>query len=183
MIRNIAEYLAGHPFFAGLDTVSVAELAGCARNEHYRTGDYLFREGGTAEHFYVVTRGRIALELSSPGTGSQILDSAGKGEVLDWPWLIPPHRWFFDARAVEPTSVVSLNSACLRGKCDADPALCCELLHRVAQVMSQRLQATRVRLMDLYGPPAAPGAAAWPGTATASGGSPAVGTAAGREPA
>ncbi|HEY5988684.1 MAG TPA: cyclic nucleotide-binding domain-containing protein [Streptosporangiaceae bacterium] len=160
MIRNIGEYLATHPFFAGLDADSVAELAGCARNEHYRPGEYLFREGGTAEHFYVVTRGRIALELSSPGARSQILDTAGKGEVLDWPWLIPPHRWFFDARAVEPTSVVSLNSACLRGKCDADPALCCELLQRVAQVMSQRLQATRVRLMDLYGPPGSAGVAA-----------------------
>jgi CRP/FNR family cyclic AMP-dependent transcriptional regulator len=164
MIRNIAEYLGGHPFFAGLDAASVAELAGCARNEHYRTNEYLFREGGSADHFYVVTRGRIALELSSPGSGSQILDSAGKGEVLDWPWLIPPHRWFFDARAVEPTSVVSLNSACLRGKCDMDPALGCELLQRVAQVMSQRLQATRVRLMDLYGPPVTTGTPARRGT-------------------
>jgi CRP/FNR family transcriptional regulator, cyclic AMP receptor protein len=152
-VRSIAEYLGDHPFFAGLDAASLQELAGCARNEHVRAGEYLFREGGTAEHFYVVMHGRVALELLSPGAGALVLDSVDDGEVLDWPWLIPPHRWLFDARAVEPTSVVSLESACLRGKCDADPRLGYALVQRVAQVMSDRLLATRVRLLDLYGSP------------------------------
>jgi CRP/FNR family transcriptional regulator, cyclic AMP receptor protein len=95
--------------------------------------------------------GRIALEVFSPGTGGLVLDTASDGEVLDWPWLIPPYRWLFDARAVESTSVVSLESACLRGKCDADPRMGYELVQRVAQVMSDRPLATRVRLLDLYG--------------------------------
>ena len=152
-VRSIAEYLGAHPFFAGLDAASIAELAGCARNEHVRAGAYLFREGGTAEHFYVVMHGRIALELTSPGTGALVLESAGDGEVLDWPWLIPPYEWLYDARAVEPTSVVSLESACLRGKCDADPRLGYQFVQRVAQVMSGRLLAARIRLLDLYGSP------------------------------
>lgn len=149
--RSIADYLSGHPFFADLDAGSVAELAGCAINQHVRPGEYLFREGGNADHFYVITRGRIALELYSPATGPHVLDSAGEGEVLDWPWLIPPHRWFFDGRAVEQTSVVSLDAACLRGKCDSDPRLGYHLTQQAARTMSHRLQATRVRLLDLYG--------------------------------
>ena len=152
-MRSIADYLSGNPFFAGLDAASVSELAGCAVNEHIRAGEYLFREGHRADHFYVVTRGRIALELFSPATGPHVLDSAGEGEILDWPWLIPPHRWFFDGRAVGPTSVISLDAACLRGKCDADPRLGYELAMRAAQTMSQRLQATRARLLDMYGTP------------------------------
>jgi CRP-like cAMP-binding protein len=152
-VRSIADYLGVHPFFAGLDAASVQQLAGCARNEHVRAGEYLFRAGGSAEHFYVVMHGRIALELFGPGTGPLVVDSAGNGEVLDWPWLIPPHQWLLDARAVEPTSVVSLDSACLRGKCEDDPRLGYELVQRVAQVMSRRLQAIRVRLLDLYAPP------------------------------
>ncbi len=151
-VRPIADYLGAHPFFAGLDAAAVQQLAGCARNEHVRDGAYLFREGGTAEHFYVIMHGRIALEVFRPGSGPIVLDSAGVGEVLDWPWLIPPHRWLFDARAVEPTSVICLDSACLRGKCDADPLLGYELVQRVAQVMYHRLEAARVRLLDLYGP-------------------------------
>jgi len=67
----------------------VQELAGCARNEHIRAGEYLFREGGTAEHFYVIMHGRIALELFSPGSGPHVLDSSGEGEVLDLYGLAP----------------------------------------------------------------------------------------------
>ena len=152
-MRSIADNLSSNPFFAGLDAASVSELAGCAVNEHIRAGEYLFREGRRADHFYVVTRGRIALELFSPASGPHVLDSAGEGEILDWPWLIPPHRWFFDGRAVGPTSVISLDAACLRGKCDADPRLGYELAMRAAQTMSQRLQATRARLLDMYGTP------------------------------
>jgi CRP/FNR family transcriptional regulator, cyclic AMP receptor protein len=152
-VRPITDYLSAHPFFADLDAAAVQQLAGCARNEHIRGGEYLFREGGTAEHFYVIIHGHIALEVFRPGSGPIVLDSVGVGEVLDWPWLIPPHLWLFDARAVEPTSVVCLDSACLRGKCEADPQLGYELVQRVAQVMYHRLEAARVRLLDLYGPP------------------------------
>jgi CRP/FNR family transcriptional regulator, cyclic AMP receptor protein len=158
-IRSIAEYLTEHPFFADLDSASIQQLAGCARNEHLRGGEYLFREGGSAEHFYVIVHGRIALELYSANSGPHVLDSAAEGEVLDWPWLIPPHRWLFDARAAGSTRVISLESACLRAKCEADPQLGYEFLLRVAKVMSHRLQATRVRLLDLYGDPQPP----WPG--------------------
>ena len=152
-MRSIADYLSGNTFFAGLDAASVSELAGCAINMHIRPGEYLFREGQPAEHFYVITRGRIALELFGPASGPHVLDSAGPGEVLDWPWLIPPHRWFFDGRAVESASVISLDAACLRGKCEADPRLGYELVQRAAQTMSLRLQATRARLLDVYGNP------------------------------
>jgi len=152
-MRTIAEYLGDHPFFADLDAASVQQLAACARNDHLRAGEYLFREGGSAEHFYVIMRGRIAIELYTANTGPHVLETAVEGEVLDWPWLIPPYQWLFDARAVEPTSVVSLESACLRGKCDDDPRLGYEFALRVAQMMSHRLVAARVRLLDLYGSP------------------------------
>jgi len=152
-IHPIAEYLGTHPFFADVDGAAVADLAGCGRNQHLRTGEYLFREGGTAEHFYVVLSGRISLELFSPGSGAHVVDSVGEGEVLDWPWLIPPHRWMCDARATEPARVVALDSACLRGKCEADPQLGYRVMQRVAQEMARRLHATQVRLLDLYGVP------------------------------
>ena len=165
-IRPIAEYLGDHPFFAGLDTASIQELAGCARNEHFRAGEYLFREGGDAERFYVIMNGRVALELSTANSGPHVLESAGEGEVLDWPWLIPPHRWLFDARAVEPTRVISLESACLRGKYDADPRLGYEFAQRVAQVMSYRLMATGCGCSTFTAPRSQPGPDRWrPGPA------------------
>ena len=47
--------------------------------------------------------------------------------------------------------VVAFDAACLRGKADADPVLGYELMRRFIPVIVERLQATRVRLLDVYG--------------------------------
>jgi len=39
----------------------------------------------------------------------------------------------------------------LRGKCEQDPALGYELMKRFMPVIVERLQATRFRLLDVYG--------------------------------
>jgi hypothetical protein len=70
---------------------------------------------------------------------------------VGWSWLVAPYRWTFDARATEDTTVIAFDGACLRSKCQTDPALGYDLLQRVVQVMSARLHSARVRLLDLYG--------------------------------
>lgn len=149
-MRTIAELLPEHPFFTGLDPADLALVSGCAVNRHYRPGELLFSEGAPADTFYVVRRGRVAVETRQP-TGSVVLDSAQAGDVLGWSWLVPPHRWTFDARASEDTSVIVFDGACLRGRCLEDPRLGYTLLQRVVGVMSERIQSARVRLLDLYG--------------------------------
>jgi CRP/FNR family transcriptional regulator, cyclic AMP receptor protein len=151
-VQTIEQYLSDHPFFAGLDDEALALMAGCAINAHFHTGQHLFREGESADTFFVIRSGRVALEMRTP-TGSVVLDTAEQGEVVGWSWLVPPYRWTFDARALEETGVVAFDGACLRGKCQGDPALGYALLQRVVQVMSDRLHSARVRLLDLYGRP------------------------------
>src|SRR5664279_626194 len=90
-------------------------------------------------------------QVHSPTAGTMVVDTADAGDVVGWSWLVPPYRWLFDARAVEPTGAVSFDGRCLRGKCDQDPHLGYELMKLVTQVMFSRLTAARVRLLDLYG--------------------------------
>ena len=149
-VQTIGQYLPNHPFFAGLDDEAIALVTGCALNAHFRPGEYLFREGEPANTFYVVRSGRVAIQMRLP-TEATLLDTAREGDVVGWSWLVPPYRWTFDAVATEETSVVSIDGACLRGKCESDPALGYALLQRVVQVMSTRLHSARVRLLDLYG--------------------------------
>jgi CRP/FNR family cyclic AMP-dependent transcriptional regulator len=152
-MRSIDDLLHEHPFFDGLDCDTLALLAGCAANRHVNAGDYLYREGTPADTFYVIRHGRVAIEAHDGPRGAVVIETVGDGEVLGWSWLIPPHRWHFDGRAVESTSVVVFDGACLRTKCDEDPRLGYAILQRVAAIMYTRLQGTRVRLLDLYGVP------------------------------
>ncbi len=105
----------------GLDEAALDLIAGCATNLHVHPGTYLFREGEPADTFYVVRRGRVALEVHEPAGGARLLDTVEDGEELGWSWLVPPHRWFLDARAIDEASLISIDGRCLRGKCDEDP--------------------------------------------------------------
>ncbi|MGZ4490079.1 MAG: cyclic nucleotide-binding domain-containing protein [Nocardioidaceae bacterium] len=150
-MRSLQELLMEHPFFAGLDDSTVSLLVGCAGNAHYRAGEYLFHEGEPADRFFVIRRGRVALDVHLPGQPEKVVDTVDEGDVVGWSWLVPPYRWFFDGRAVQEVSAVVVEAACLRAKCEEDPALGYALMQRVAGVMYQRLQSARVRLLDLYG--------------------------------
>jgi CRP/FNR family transcriptional regulator, cyclic AMP receptor protein len=156
-VRGIGQLLAEHPFLAGLDEDALALLAGCAENVHFRAGEVLFRSGTPADRFFIVRSGRIALELVAPGRLPLVVETVDAGQVVGWSWLVPPYEWFCDGQAVEETSVVALDGACLRARCETDPYLGFQLLSRVTNVMYDRLQATRVRLLDLYGTPRAVG--------------------------
>jgi CRP/FNR family cyclic AMP-dependent transcriptional regulator len=150
-MRTIEQYLPDHPFFAGLDAEALAIVAGCATNVSFAPGEFLFREGQPADQFFVVRRGRVALQVHSPTAGTMVVDTADAGDVMGWSWLVPPYKWLFDARAVERTGAVAFDGLCLRDKCEQDPHLGYELMKLVTQVMFSRLTAARVRLLDLYG--------------------------------
>jgi CRP-like cAMP-binding protein len=153
-MRTMKELLADHSFFADLAPETIELCAGCATNAHFDPDEYLFRLGDPADSFYALRTGRVALELFSAHHGTLIIDTVDAGEVVGWSWLVAPYRWFFDARAIEPTSVIVMDGSCLRAKCEADSRLGFELMQRISQVMYQRLQSARVRLLDLYRVPA-----------------------------
>jgi CRP/FNR family cyclic AMP-dependent transcriptional regulator len=152
-MRTIETLMGQQPFFAGLDDQALSLLAGCASNVHFAPGDLLLTEGADADAFYVVRHGRVAVEVHDPRGGTLVVDTADEGDVVGWSWLVAPYRWLFDARAVIETSAIQFDGVCLRGKCDADPTLGYALMQRVTQVMYERLQASRIRLLNLYGRP------------------------------
>jgi beta-glucanase (GH16 family) len=65
-MRTIEEYLPDHPFFEGLDAPTLALVAGCATNISIAAGQYLCREGDPADRFFVVRRGRVAIDVHGP---------------------------------------------------------------------------------------------------------------------
>lgn len=150
-MKDLDKLLAEHPLFAGLGEDMQALVAGCGQNVHVAPGDYLFRTGGPADRFYLVRRGLVALELVGTGGHRLVVDTVRAGGVVGLSWLIPPYRWYLDARAVEPTDAIGLDAACLRAKCDADPRVGYLLLQRVAHEMYGRMQASRLQMLDVYG--------------------------------
>ena len=150
-METIDALLRDVPVFHGLGQAELELIAGCGKNVHFYQGSVLFREGNAADTFYVVRHGSVALETYVPARGPAIIETLESGEVAGWSWLFPPYRWHFDARALTRVRATAIDGACLRGKCDDDPALGYDLMSRFAQVIIERLQWTRLRLLDVYG--------------------------------
>ena len=97
-------------------------MAGCARLHVFYPGERLLSEGDAADEFFLIRRGAVAIETEVPGRGTVTLETLGPGEILGWSWLVPPYRSAFGARALDAVHVIALDGACLRGKCERDPA-------------------------------------------------------------
>jgi CRP-like cAMP-binding protein len=150
-MNTLEPILAEHPFLKGLPPALLAELVGCAANVKFDTGAFIFRQGQEANNFYILRDGKVAVEVFAPQKGALTIDTLATGDVLGWSWLIPPYHWHFDARAIEPTRAIALDGRCMRTKCESDHELGYELMKRFAQIIEQRLDATRWQLLDVYG--------------------------------
>jgi CRP/FNR family transcriptional regulator, cyclic AMP receptor protein len=151
MPETLAQLLGAVPLFGGMSEDELGLLAGCARNVHFAEGKYLFRKGDPADLFYLIRHGSVALETFEPARGPLVIETIGSGEIVGWSWLFPPYRSHLDGRALSSVRATSFDGACLRGKCDDDPALGYDLIGRFAQVLIERLQWTQLRLLDIYG--------------------------------
>jgi len=151
MIHNLEPIIREQPFFQGLEERYIKLVTGCAKNVRFEAGRVIFREGEEADEFYFIREGLVAVEVLVPHRGPTAVQTVCEGEMLGWSWLFPPYRWRFQARTQQATRALAFDGKCLRAKCEGDHDLGYELLKRFSQVVTDRLEATRVQLMDLYG--------------------------------
>jgi CRP-like cAMP-binding protein len=151
VVEGLERIIREHRFFAGLDEAFCQLVCGCAKNVRFENGQYLFREGDSADWFYLIRHGHVALAVTMPGRGSITFQTLGVGEIVGVSWLVPPYRWTYDARALELTRAIALDATCLRNKCEQDHDLGYEVMKRFVPVLAERLQATRLQILDVYG--------------------------------
>ncbi|MEW6305067.1 MAG: Crp/Fnr family transcriptional regulator [Verrucomicrobiota bacterium] len=146
-MQLLEQELAAHPFLKGMKPEHLKVLAGVSMRSEFTRDERIFREGESANRFYLIEQGKVALESGDEDGGVTTIQTIGAGDVLGWSWLFPPYYWHFDARALEPTKAIFLYGTRLREQCEADPALGYELMKRMAAIIITRLQATRKQLL------------------------------------
>lgn len=150
-MSTYTEILAGQTFFSGLPPETLEAIGAICADIEFERDDWVLREGDPADVFYVLTGGRVALEINAPTRPALTIETLGPGDVVGLSWILPDHQWTFDARAVETSPAVAVDAIRLRAMCDDDPKLGYALYRRFSGLIRSRLQATRVQLLDLYG--------------------------------
>ncbi|HEV3410247.1 MAG TPA: cyclic nucleotide-binding domain-containing protein [Chthoniobacterales bacterium] len=147
----LRKHIAAAPFLSGLSRRQVEVIAECACHTQFDAGDVIFRQGETANRFYLLENGSVQLEAALKSGERRVL--AGRiesGGVLGWSWLFEPYQWQFTARALTATTAIFFYGTVLREHCEADPSLGFELFKRMSAEMVRRLQAARNRLLEAH---------------------------------
>ena len=137
-------------FMQGLDPDQLNRISEIATSVEWGSGETVFREGDRDPILYVVVKGHVAIEVTIPGRGRVILLTVGPGEVFGWSSLFHSRPKTAAARTTEATKALALDAPKLGELCDADPRLGYVLTQRILEVVSERLKATRMQLMDMY---------------------------------
>lgn len=148
--RSTDELLRKHGFLSGVSPGTLALLSEAAAIVSFDPGALLLREGEDACTIFFVTRGRVAIEIHNPSLGPIVVDTVEPGHVVGLSWMAAPFRWQFDARALEPVEAVAIDAQQLKEDLAVHPEAAAELHQRLSAVLLARLQATRIRLLDLY---------------------------------
>jgi CRP/FNR family cyclic AMP-dependent transcriptional regulator len=148
---DVFTLLRDHPFVKNLGDDTVRELARISTIVRFSQGQRIFDEGEVHRKLYLIIYGRIALYFHIPGKGEFRFETIGSGEVLGWSSLVEPFKKTSGSIAIENTLAVAMDSEKLQRIMEGDPALGYELYRRIIKVVADRLRATRIRLIDIYG--------------------------------
>ena len=149
-MKRIESLLLAQPFTNGMKNTQMGKIAECASYLELPGGQYVFRQGESAREFFLILNGSVEIELFSATGGPVVLEKITSGSVLGWSWLISPYQWRFDARTVEPLSAIKVDAMRLRNLMEKDAEFGYEVLKRFLQIIGDRLESERMKLVDMY---------------------------------
>jgi CRP/FNR family transcriptional regulator, cyclic AMP receptor protein len=135
----------------GIEDVHLQQLATIARSLDFPADTVIFREGQAATDIYLVVTGNVALDICAAGVGCRRILTVGEGELLGWSPLLEQERLTATARTLTATQAIALDSAQILLLCEQDPKFGYEFMKRAALAIAQRLSATRLQLLNVYG--------------------------------
>jgi CRP-like cAMP-binding protein len=143
--------LQKHPFVEEFQPEHIEKLTALATEVRFERDHVIFHEGDECHDFYLIVEGRVALEIEAPGHTFRV-QTLHAGDELGWSAILMGRGKHFQARALQPVQALAFDGATLLDACREDTAFGFALMYRMVGVVSERLQATRLQLLDMYSP-------------------------------
>ncbi|MDP1900302.1 MAG: Crp/Fnr family transcriptional regulator [Rubrivivax sp.] len=148
---TLLSMLRKHPFVDSFLPEHIEKLRTIAREVTFDKDQLIFREGEDSHDFYLIGSGRVALEMQEPDYVLRV-QTLSAGDELGWSSILVGRGKYFQARVLEPVEALAFDGAQLFDACREDRAFGFALMYRMLGVVSERLQATRLQLHDMYSP-------------------------------
>ena len=151
MSQEMLQILQTHPFVAEFRPEHREKLAAIGKQVHFAAGQVIFHEGELWTVFYLLKEGMVALELESAEHVLRV-QTLYAGDEFDWSALLPHAGKHFQARALTDVTALGFEADQLLAAFKSDAEFGLAFMLRLMGVVSERLRATRVQLLDMYSP-------------------------------
>jgi CRP-like cAMP-binding protein len=130
-------YLKQGDLFWGMDKDFVKAAMDISSKENYHEGEVVFREGGFADAFYILVKGRIQLTLGEKSR--EVYLAYQPGEIIGWSSIIGREKLSATATCLESTILQKLERQRFFTVLGDYPAEGAVLFQRVAAMLGNRL--------------------------------------------
>jgi len=137
-------------FLADLSPRVQEKLLSLGETFQYPEGETIFHEGDPSLHLYIVKTGQVAIDVHVPSKGRMSIMTAGPGDLFSWSALVEPRIETASAHATQATEALGVKGGALMDLCREDPDFGFELYRALSEVISSRLIATRLQLIDVF---------------------------------
>jgi CRP/FNR family transcriptional regulator, cyclic AMP receptor protein len=145
--EELLEMAQTYRMLTELDPQQLRKLVPIAEHRQYYTDHVIFHIGDQSSFFHLIVSGDVALEQVAAGKPVH-LQTLHHGDAMGWSALTEEARAHFQARALSPVSTIAFPGERLRKACERDPAMGYRLMKRLLEVVTERLDATRARLVS-----------------------------------
>ena len=153
MSEGVVSVLQRHPFVEEFQSEHVEKLASMATKVRFERDQIIFREGDDCHDFYLIVSGLVALEIAAPDHTFRV-QTLSSGHEFGWSALLMGTGKYFQARGVERIEALAFDGGDLLAACKRDPQFGFAFMHRLLAVVAERLQATRLQVLDTHSPAA-----------------------------
>jgi len=105
------------------------------KEENVLEGITLFEEGQKADRLFILEEGEISVQYS--GAEPNIIN--GRGKILGWSFLVPPHRYTASAETNAPSKLLVMKSPDFYYLIHKEPRMGVKVMSNLAQVVAGRL--------------------------------------------
>lgn len=150
-VQQLQQILMDLRFTAGLSDEDQRKLADISRLQEFPKGTLIFAEGSDHKDLYVVRSGRVEICMSIPARGCLPVLTLEAGDLVGWSSILKQGEMTSTVVAVLDTEMVAINADDLRELCEQDHDIGYQIMQRIASALSQRLVASRLQVLDMYG--------------------------------
>ena len=130
-------YLKQGDLFWGMDKKFVKEAMDTTEKLNMEAGDFLFKEGEAASHFYILIKGRLKLSIGD--AGRVVYMARHPGEIVGWSSIIGRESYSASAQSVDPSNLLKVDRDQFLGLLEKDAASESILFKRLAEMLGNRL--------------------------------------------